>query len=101
MKNAKLKCLILAADGVDPIYLALKQATGKYGGARRGSSNQYDSATPSPRNLSQVSLQDSGYAEATGSRSHLLGSTPQLHQTSQPPTTGIKFVKKLSKVFEY
>lgn len=41
---------------VDPVYLALKQATGKYGG-RRGSSNNYDSATPSPGNLSQVSLQ--------------------------------------------
>jgi hypothetical protein len=35
-----------------------------------------------------VSLQDSGYAEAMGSRGHLLGSTPQLHQTSQPPVTG-------------
>ncbi|KAI6175265.1 hypothetical protein M3Y97_00669500 [Aphelenchoides bicaudatus] len=75
------------ADGVDPIYLALKQATGKYG-TRRGSSNQYDSATPSPHNLSQVSLQDSGYAEAMGSRGHLLGSTPQLHQSSQPPASG-------------
>lgn len=69
---------------VDPIYLALKEAKGKYG-SRRGS--QFDSATPSPQHLSQVSLQDSGYAEATGSRGQLLGSTPQLHQTSQPPST--------------
>ncbi|CAD5226042.1 unnamed protein product [Bursaphelenchus xylophilus] len=69
---------------VDPIYLALKEAKGKYG-SRRGSSNQFDSATPSPQHLSQVSLQDSGYAETTGSRGQLLGSTPQLHQASQPP----------------
>ncbi|KAI6216157.1 hypothetical protein M3Y99_01836700 [Aphelenchoides fujianensis] len=76
------------APEVDPIYLALKQATKSYG-QRRGSSNQYDSATPSPRNLSQVSLQDSGYAETTGSRGQLLGSTPQLaHQASQPPQSG-------------
>uniref|UniRef100_A0A1I8AF21 SH3 domain-containing protein n=1 Tax=Steinernema glaseri TaxID=37863 RepID=A0A1I8AF21_9BILA len=63
---------------VDPVYLALKQATGKYG--RRGSSahNFADSASPSPRNLSQVSLQDSGYAEASSSQGQLLGSTPQL-----------------------
>lgn len=79
--------IVSDADGIDPVYLALKQATGKYGG-RRGSSNQYDSANMSPRNLSQISLQDSGYAEAMGSRSHLLGSTPQLHQSSQPPTSG-------------
>ncbi|CAD5218665.1 unnamed protein product [Bursaphelenchus okinawaensis] len=68
---------------VDPTYLALKEAKCKYG-SRRGSSNQ-DSATPSPQHLSQVSLQDSGYAETTGSRGQLLGSTPQLHQASQPP----------------
>ncbi|ETN85946.1 hypothetical protein NECAME_16560 [Necator americanus] len=43
---------------VDPVYLALKQATGKYGGRRGSSANNFDSATPSPRNLSQVSLQD-------------------------------------------
>jgi hypothetical protein len=63
---------------IDPIYLALKQATGKYS-SPRGSHN-FDSATPSPRNLSQVSLQDSGYAETSGSRHQLLGSTPQLDQ---------------------
>ncbi|KAI6211697.1 hypothetical protein M3Y96_00461500 [Aphelenchoides besseyi] len=68
-----------APEVVDPVYLALKQATGKYGGQRRGSSNQFDSSTPSPRNLSQISLQDSGYAENVGgSRGQLLGSTPQL-----------------------
>ncbi|KAI1726325.1 SH3 domain containing protein [Ditylenchus destructor] len=84
---------------IDPIYLALKQATGKYTGgtnsnqgSRRGSSahnfgglggnnGAIGSSTPSPRNLSQVSLQDSGYAEAMGSRHQLnLGSTPQLDQ---------------------
>ncbi|TMS37466.1 hypothetical protein L596_004391 [Steinernema carpocapsae] len=63
---------------LDPVYLALKQATGKYG--RRGSSahNFGESASPSPRNLSQVSLQDSGYAETSSSQGQLLGSTPQL-----------------------
>uniref|UniRef100_A0A8R1I5X3 STAC3-related SH3 domain-containing protein n=1 Tax=Caenorhabditis japonica TaxID=281687 RepID=A0A8R1I5X3_CAEJA len=61
---------------VDPVYLALKQATGRY--SRRGSSN-IESASPSPRNLSQVSLQDSGYAEMGSSKANpLLGSTPQL-----------------------
>ncbi|CAI2351378.1 unnamed protein product [Caenorhabditis sp. 36 PRJEB53466] len=61
---------------VDPVYLALKQATGRY--SRRGSTN-FESASPSPRNLSQVSLQDSGYAEMGSSKANpLLGSTPQL-----------------------
>uniref|UniRef100_A0A915BLL4 Uncharacterized protein n=1 Tax=Parascaris univalens TaxID=6257 RepID=A0A915BLL4_PARUN len=65
---------------VDPVYLALKQATGIYG--RRGSSaHNFDSATPSPRNLSDASLQDSGYAEASYSRGPLVGSTPQLDQS--------------------
>ncbi|KAH7729263.1 helicase mov-10-B.2-like protein, partial [Aphelenchoides avenae] len=68
-------------DEPDPVYLALKQATGKYS-SPRGSHN-FDSATPSPRNLSQASLQDSGYAETSGSRSQLLGSTPQLDQSGQ------------------
>ncbi|KAI1732801.1 SH3 domain containing protein [Ditylenchus destructor] len=90
---------LLKKHEIDPIYLALKQATGKYTGgtnsnqgSRRGSSahnfgglggnnGAIDSSTPSPRNLSQVSLQDSGYAEAMGSRHQLnLGSTPQLDQ---------------------
>ncbi|UMM29564.1 hypothetical protein L5515_011863 [Caenorhabditis briggsae] len=61
---------------VDPVYLALKQATGRY--SRRGSTN-FESASPSPRNLSQVSLQDSGYVEMGSSKANpLLGSTPQL-----------------------
>ncbi|KHN87666.1 hypothetical protein Tcan_01957 [Toxocara canis] len=67
-------------DTVDPVYLALKQATGIYG--RRGSSaHNFDSTTPSPRNLSDASLQDSGYAEASYSRGPLVGSTPQLDQS--------------------
>ncbi|CDH93039.1 SH3 domain-containing protein [Caenorhabditis elegans] len=61
---------------VDPVYLALKQATGRY--SRRGSTT-FESASPSPRNLSQVSLQDSGYVEMGSSKANpLLGSTPQL-----------------------
>ncbi|EFO93030.1 hypothetical protein CRE_10240 [Caenorhabditis remanei] len=61
---------------VDPVYLALKQATGRY--SRRGSTN-FESASPSPRNLSQVSLQDSGYVDMGSSKANpLLGSTPQL-----------------------
>uniref|UniRef100_A0A1I7TDW9 Ovule protein n=1 Tax=Caenorhabditis tropicalis TaxID=1561998 RepID=A0A1I7TDW9_9PELO len=64
---------------VDPVYLALKQATGRY--SRRGSTN-FESASPSPRNLSQVSLQDSGYVEMGSSKANpLLGSTPQLDNT--------------------
>lgn len=98
--------------------MALKQATGKYGGngsgntsvagSRRGSSAHNfgsavigmnvlagigvgternnlinTSATPSPRNLSQISLQDSGYAEPSTvsqqQRSQFIGSTPQLN----------------------
>lgn len=75
---------------MDPVYLALKQATGRYGGgsssSRRGSSaHNFDSASPSPRNLSQVSLQDSGYAEISSSRNQLLGSTPMLDQPGMPP----------------
>ncbi|PAV90358.1 hypothetical protein WR25_22088 [Diploscapter pachys] len=63
---------------IDPVYLALKQATGRYGGSSRRNSN-FDSATPSPRNLSQVSLQDSGYSEVGMTKANpLLGSTPQL-----------------------
>lgn len=71
---------------VDPVYLALKQATGIYG--RRGSSaHNFDSATPSPRNLSDASLQDSGYAEASYSRGPLVGSTPQLDQSGNSSLT--------------
>ncbi|VDO28905.1 unnamed protein product [Brugia timori] len=67
-------------DAVDPVYLALKQATGIYG--RRGSStHNFDSATPSPRNLSEASLQDSGYAEASCNRGVMISSTPQLDQS--------------------
>lgn len=104
--------------------MALKQATGKYGGSgnnsangsRRGSSAHNFgsavigmsalagigavternisnvSATPSPRNLSQISLQDSGYAEpSAGSRSQLIGSTPQLnlYATNRHNSNGI------------
>ncbi|CAI5448060.1 unnamed protein product [Caenorhabditis angaria] len=61
---------------IDPVYLALKQAHGRY--SRRGSSSNFDSATPSPRNLSQVSLQDSGYVEMN-KNPPMLGSTPQLN----------------------
>lgn len=83
----------------DPVYLALKQATERYGsgGSSRRSSHQsahgsmngggsqhlLDSATPSPRNLSQISLHDSGYSGGDyygGVR--LLGSTPQLANNS-------------------
>ncbi|VDK84291.1 unnamed protein product [Litomosoides sigmodontis] len=67
-------------DAVDPVYLALKQATGIYG--RRGSStHNFDSATPSPHNLSEASLQDSGYAEASCNRGVMISSTPQLDQS--------------------
>uniref|UniRef100_A0A158Q785 SH3 domain-containing protein n=1 Tax=Elaeophora elaphi TaxID=1147741 RepID=A0A158Q785_9BILA len=67
-------------DEVDPVYLALKQATGIYG--RRGSSTyNFDSATPSPRNLSEASLQDSGFAEASCNRGVMISSTPQLDQS--------------------
>lgn len=106
--------------------MALKQATGKYGGSgnnsangsRRGSSAHNFgsavigmsalagigavaernisnvSATPSPRNLSQISLQDSGYAEPSAgnfSRSQLIGSTPQLnlYATNRHNSNGI------------
>ncbi|VDK53730.1 unnamed protein product [Anisakis simplex] len=73
-------------SSIDPVYLALKQATGRYG--RRGSSAQMDSTTPSPRNLSDASLQDSGYAEISYSRGQMAGSTPQLDQSGgrkRPP----------------
>ncbi|VDN05104.1 unnamed protein product [Thelazia callipaeda] len=65
---------------VDPVYLALKQATGIYG--RRGSSIQnFDSATSSPRDLSYASLQDSGYVEVSPNRGAMISSTPQLNQS--------------------
>uniref|UniRef100_A0A1I8ECF1 STAC3-related SH3 domain-containing protein n=1 Tax=Wuchereria bancrofti TaxID=6293 RepID=A0A1I8ECF1_WUCBA len=64
---------------------ALKQATGIYG--RRGSStHNFDSATPSPRNLSEASLQDSGYAEASCNRGVMISSTPQLDQSGSKLT---------------
>lgn len=67
-------------DAVDPVYLALKQATGIYG--RRGSSaHNFESATPSTRDLSDASLQDSGYSEAAYSRGPMISSTPQLNQS--------------------
>lgn len=73
--------------------MALKQATGRYGSSnnsRRGSSaHNFDSASPSPRNLSQVSLQDSGYAETSGSRNQLLGSTPMLDHPGMPPAANM------------
>uniref|UniRef100_A0A914NT85 Uncharacterized protein n=1 Tax=Meloidogyne incognita TaxID=6306 RepID=A0A914NT85_MELIC len=111
----------LETEIVDPVYLALKQATCRYGsngspldvngggsktGSRRGSQSAlaiannninngstqllFESCTPSPRNLSQTSLQDSGYAGGGGNgllgcgyRSLLVsGSTPQLHALS-------------------
>uniref|UniRef100_A0A914HG20 SH3 domain-containing protein n=1 Tax=Globodera rostochiensis TaxID=31243 RepID=A0A914HG20_GLORO len=77
-------------DNIDPVYLALKQATEKYGTpaeSRRGSQNvvMVDSPTPSPRDLSQTSLQDSGTYSGSGdvcggSRQPLVagGSTPHL-----------------------
>ncbi|KJH51780.1 hypothetical protein DICVIV_02093 [Dictyocaulus viviparus] len=69
---------------IDPVYLALKQATGRYGGRRVSSANNFDSASPSPRNLSQVSLQDSGYAEMSSVRRNpMLGSTPQLDNSGR------------------
>ncbi|EYC36032.1 hypothetical protein Y032_0943g3149, partial [Ancylostoma ceylanicum] len=80
---------------VDPVYLALKQATGKYGGRRGSSTNNFDSATPSPRNLSQVSLQDSGYAEMSSVRANpMLGSTPQLDNSGR--STGRRRAPKLT-----
>ncbi|CAI4228055.1 unnamed protein product [Auanema sp. JU1783] len=79
---------------VDPVYLALKQATGKYG--RRGSSaNNLDSGTPSPRNLSQVSLQDSGYVDmSTANHDPMLGSTPHLDNAGR--STGRRRAPKLT-----
>lgn len=81
----------IAVVDVDPVYLAIKQATGKYGPAkRRPSVVDYSDHTPSPTsNLSQVSLQDSGYAGDNGStrgvavrpapeHGRQLGSTPLL-----------------------
>uniref|UniRef100_A0A0N4Z3W6 SH3 domain-containing protein n=1 Tax=Parastrongyloides trichosuri TaxID=131310 RepID=A0A0N4Z3W6_PARTI len=68
------------SEEVDPVYLALKQAHKTYG-RRSSSSHNYDSISPSPRNLSQTSLQDSGYVEAgIENRTRLLGSTPLLNQ---------------------
>ncbi|VDO55843.1 unnamed protein product [Haemonchus placei] len=61
---------------VDPVYLALKQATGKYGGRRGSSVNNLDSTTPSPGNLSQVSLQDQKGEELKGEFSNGLA-TPR------------------------
>ncbi|CAJ0587455.1 unnamed protein product, partial [Mesorhabditis spiculigera] len=76
---------------IDPVYLALKQATGKYGsqggvnGSRRGSSaHPLDSHSPSPSTLSRVSLQDSGYVEMPKA-SPLLGSSPQLDHAGRNP----------------
>uniref|UniRef100_A0A0K0EAS3 SH3 domain-containing protein n=1 Tax=Strongyloides stercoralis TaxID=6248 RepID=A0A0K0EAS3_STRER len=67
-------------EEVDPVYLALKQAH-KTCGRRSSSSHNYDSISPSPKNLSQTSLQDSGYVEAgIENRPRLLGSTPLLNQ---------------------
>ncbi|KAK0397876.1 hypothetical protein QR680_002316 [Steinernema hermaphroditum] len=65
-------------EAIDPVYLALKQAT----------------ASPSPRNLSQVSLQDSGYAETSSSQGQLLGSTPQLDISG---SSGRRRAPKLNK----
>ncbi|KAK6752609.1 hypothetical protein RB195_003806 [Necator americanus] len=80
---------------VDPVYLALKQATGKYGGRRGSSANNFDSATPSPRNLSQVSLQDSGYAEMSSVKTNpMLGSTPQLDNSGR--STGRRRAPRLT-----
>uniref|UniRef100_A0AC35TXB6 SH3 domain-containing protein n=1 Tax=Rhabditophanes sp. KR3021 TaxID=114890 RepID=A0AC35TXB6_9BILA len=66
----------------DPVYLALKHANQIYG--RRGSASQnYDSVSPSPRNLSQTSLQDSGYIEnSIDGNSRFLGSSPHLSHSS-------------------
>ncbi|CAJ0558588.1 unnamed protein product, partial [Mesorhabditis spiculigera] len=76
---------------IGPVYLALKQATGKYGsqggvnGSRRGSSaHPLDSHSPSPSTLSRVSLQDSGYVEMPKA-SPLLGSSPQLDHAGRNP----------------
>ncbi|KAF8376156.1 hypothetical protein PRIPAC_82585 [Pristionchus pacificus] len=95
---------------VDPVYLALKQATARYpaptGGSRRSSSSHLvDSQTPSPRNLSQVSLQDSGYSDVMGykhgethSQPRMLGSTPQLDDRDPtPPSSSRRRAPKLSK----
>ncbi|MFH4975331.1 hypothetical protein AB6A40_002040 [Gnathostoma spinigerum] len=77
---------------IDPVYLALKHATCKY--ERRGSSvHNFDSATPSPRKLSQSSLQDSGYVETSGSRGALVGSITQLDQSAE--SSGRKRAPKL------
>ncbi|KAF7635789.1 hypothetical protein Mgra_00004702 [Meloidogyne graminicola] len=130
-ESTPTRCLAVQLDGkdegiIDPVYLALKQATCKYGNnnsfidnnnnggggsktsSRRGSqsalltisnnnsNNQllFESCTPSPRNLSQTSLQDSGYVGGGGGNNGLLlgsntiggsrsllasGSTPHLH----------------------
>ncbi|KAK5966559.1 SH3 domain protein [Trichostrongylus colubriformis] len=79
---------------VDPVYLALKQATGKYGGRRGSSANNLDFSTPSPGN-SQASLQDSGYAEmSTVKGNPMLGSTPQLDNSGR--STGRRRAPKLS-----
>uniref|UniRef100_A0A0K0EVF9 SH3 domain-containing protein n=1 Tax=Strongyloides venezuelensis TaxID=75913 RepID=A0A0K0EVF9_STRVS len=72
-------------EEIDPVYLALKQAHKTYG-RRSSSSHNCDSISPSPRNLSQTSLQDSGYIEAVlENRSRLLGSTPLLNQQNISP----------------
>uniref|UniRef100_A0A914HVC9 SH3 domain-containing protein n=1 Tax=Globodera rostochiensis TaxID=31243 RepID=A0A914HVC9_GLORO len=79
---------------VDPVYLALKQATAKYGSAvgccsggesRRGSQSLtptgtlFDATMLSARNLSQTSLYDSGTYSENELLSARSGSTPQLH----------------------
>ncbi|GMR47457.1 hypothetical protein PMAYCL1PPCAC_17652 [Pristionchus mayeri] len=94
---------------VDPVYLALKQATARYpaaqGSRRSSTSHLVDSQTPSPRNLSQVSLQDSGYSEVgagmykhgeTHSQPRMLGSTPQLDERD-PTLPSRRRAPKLSK----
>ncbi|GMT23850.1 hypothetical protein PFISCL1PPCAC_15147 [Pristionchus fissidentatus] len=96
---------------VDPVYLALKQATTRYpvvsqSSRRSSSSHLIDSQTPSPRNLSQVSLQDSGYSDVmigmykhgeTHSQPRMLGSTPQLDEREVVPPTSRRRAPKLSK----
>uniref|UniRef100_A0A0N5AYU0 SH3 domain-containing protein n=1 Tax=Syphacia muris TaxID=451379 RepID=A0A0N5AYU0_9BILA len=85
---------LLEVPVVDPVYLALKQATGIYG--RRSSSGFGDDTTPSPRNLSQGSLQDSGFSEASYSAGSMVRSTPLLPQSGIGPS-GRKRPPKLQK----
>ncbi|KAI3420867.1 hypothetical protein GPALN_014485 [Globodera pallida] len=106
-------------SNIDPVYLALKQATEKYGS--RGANNSRrssqliaagESTTPSStRNLSQASLLDSGTFSCSGevcsgyggstTSSNLMtgGSTPQLQAGHQPstPTTASRGHTKLTE----